>query len=316
MKRIGIFLIVLFSFLNFSFARGKQTKNKNSEFVNESVSLEVQKNEDTGVYYNKKILNATEIENEISQFLTRKQTINNEKELKNLDISTLFANTGYDYYQFIDFDNGILFLCLSTDEEYVSGSSVSYDIKNNSFDSPFCYYFWKNNGEDWQKPVSIKYFNVNGKAASIEKGYIKAERVKVDDSNSVFKEKIVITGYITFQEKTFGIIKDFYIVPFNCFVIDELKFSNSSIWKEATTADDVIELLGLPDKIEKYSFRWPDRKSKNGFTYSPEVTNSAYGEHWRYKSYPDLVIDMVGNKVRSFTTNRDKSFFEEAKKQK
>ena len=64
----------------------------------------------------------------------------------------------------------------------------------------------------------------------------------------------------------------------------------------------------MPDSIETYSFSWPDQKTMNGIYYSPEVNKPVWGEHWRFKKFPDLVIDISG-KVNNFATDRNIKFY-------
>ena len=62
---------------------------------------------------------------------------------------------------------------------------------------------------------------------------------------------------IQFQGKTILVTLDSLVLPF--------KTLEKVNWSKATSSDQLIELFGLPDKIETYSFQWPEKKVKMDF---------------------------------------------------
>lgn len=55
--------------------------------------------------------------------------------------------------------------------------------------------------------------------------------------------------------------------------------------------DDLIKLLGLPDKRTFDIVEWPDHKSVDGIYYEPSAPQEKlYAEHWFYNKYPKLVF--------------------------
>jgi len=103
----------------------------------------------------------------------------------------------YDYYKEIEFENGTLLLFWRFNSEYVNETffdGVKILVEANS--KPNLKFYWRNKNEDYQKPVNYKYFNVDGKAESLERYYLKFERM--DNSDPLFKKKIIETGCFVF----------------------------------------------------------------------------------------------------------------------
>ena len=59
---------------------------------------------------------------------------------------------------------------------------------------------------------------------------------------------------------------------------------------DSSSAADLVRLLGLPDKREKYSESWPDAVHKNGMTHVTSAGGVVRVEHWKYNKYPGLVL--------------------------
>ena len=111
---------------------------------------------------------------------------------------------------------------------------------------------------------------------------------------------------VSFLNKNICIILSCYVFPFKTWKKDS--------YNKAVTSDNIIAIFGLPDLVESYYFKWPDKETKNGIYYSPDVKYPESGEHWRYKKYPDLVIDISsGKKVRTFGTDRNQDFYKKVK---
>lgn len=202
----------------------------------------------------------------------------------------------YDYYQEIEYDNGTLLVLFWHKIDYVSAGFWD-NINRIENWSPSIILFWRNIGEDYQSAIEKKYFLVNGKTEMAEMNYLKAERNDINNNPQGFKEIIKITEIVTFLGKSYIIETENYVVPFT----SENLFSKEI----ATTSDEIINLFGLPDSREFYSVKWPDDKYMNGFYYNPDINHSLNGEHWRYKLYPDLVIDISSGRVKNFRANRN-----------
>ena len=179
-------------------------------------------------------------------------------------------------------------------QEYVSDSFFK-NIKYSDDSRPgFRLYFKNNNESKYMQAIDQNYFKVGDKTEKAEVFNLKAEKYKTENDN-IFKEYIKQYQVIKFLNKNIGFVLTLYVVPF--------KTSKVSAYSKATTSDEIIKIFGLPDFVESYFFKWPDKKTKNGIYYAPKVNYSESGEHWRYKKYPDLVIDISAGKVRNFATD-------------
>nr|DAX76402.1 MAG TPA: Lysis protein [Bacteriophage sp.] len=213
----------------------------------------------------------------------------------------------FNYYQEINYENGTLIAFWKFQDEYVSDSFFR-GIKYIDESRPAIRLYWKDKGAQYQPAIEKKYFKVNERTEIATVKYLKAERIKIED-DSPFKEKIVLTEFINFQRKNIGLQVNCYVTPF--------KTLEKYDWNRATSSDELIEMFGLPDKKDAYSFKWPDKKVKNGIYYDPKISAPVWGEHWRYKRYPDLVIDISGGgKIQNFITDRDYKFYSEVGEKK
>ncbi len=73
--------------------------------------------------------------------------------------------------------------------------------------------------------------------------------------------------------------------------------------KPAHTKDEVIKILGLPDKREERYLAWPKSAWVDGIFYS--ASDPRYGvsvEHWKYRKYPGMVISFQGEHVNQVRT--------------
>ncbi len=59
--------------------------------------------------------------------------------------------------------------------------------------------------------------------------------------------------------------------------------------------DDLIKLLGLPDKKTLNVVEWPDHKYIDGILYEPSASQEkVYAEHWFYSKYPKVAFAVDG----------------------
>ncbi len=54
--------------------------------------------------------------------------------------------------------------------------------------------------------------------------------------------------------------------------------------------EQVIGILGVPNKRSKVSIRWPDSRFVDGVFYYPSVGRNVSMEHWFYERYPGAII--------------------------
>lgn len=254
------------------------------------------------VTYNKNIKNPKNfvIDNLNSSY---KKSFENIDYLNSVDV--------YDYYFFncfteIEYPEGTLLIMWKYEKEYVSSNFVKSVKKFISEARPALRLYFKNTNETkYTKAVDQKYFKVGDKTEKASVYYYKTEECNVENE-APFIKYIQTYEIVEFLGKKNCINLPCYIVPFKT-----LKYES---WDKATSSDEIIELFGMPDSIEKYSFSWPDRKSKNGIYYTPEINKPVWGEHWRFKKYPDLVIDIsAGKKVNDFATDRNIKFYQASK---
>ncbi len=71
---------------------------------------------------------------------------------------------------------------------------------------------------------------------------------------------------------------------------------------QATSAEEVIKLLGMPDEKEEHYVSWPDTELIDGIFYSADPGRITVTEHWKYKKYPGAVIAIVYGKVSAVGT--------------
>lgn len=254
----------------------------------------------SNIYFNKKIKNAKNFEINIDiKDEAIKSTFDNYEYLRNQGI---IEASLFNYYAEISFDEGTLIVFWKYQQEYISDNYFK-NIKYIDDSRPgFRLYFKNNNESKYVEAIDKNYFKVRGKTEKAEVYNLKAEKLNIENDDSVFKEYVKQYQVISFLNKTICITISLYVVPFNTY--------KNGDYIKATTSDSIIEMFGLPDLIETYFFKWPDEKLKNGLYYSPDVYHSESGEHWRYKKYPDLVIDISsGKRVRDFSTNRNQKFY-------
>lgn len=70
----------------------------------------------------------------------------------------------------------------------------------------------------------------------------------------------------------------------------------------ATTKDEVIKILGLPDKREERYMSWPYSGWVDGIYYSDPKVRGVSIEHWKYDKYPGLVISFQYKYVEEVRT--------------
>jgi len=71
------------------------------------------------------------------------------------------------------------------------------------------------------------------------------------------------------------------------------------------------------EKLYKNGLKSEGKTYVNGIYYDPKISAPVWGEHWRYKRYPDLVIDISGGgKIQNFITDRDYKFYSEVGEKK
>lgn len=257
-------------------------------------------NAESKIYYNKNIKNPKQFSADV--IITNSKSIYDDLDILKLQGISISDIAIFNYYQEVAFENGTLILAWKFNTEYVSDSFFKGMSAYLSEMRPSISLFWKNSDEKYQKAIDKKYFKVSNKTESANIQYLKMEKQSISDNVDGIKEKVVISEIIQFQGKTILITLDCLILPF--------KTHEKVNWNKATSSEQVIALFGLPDKIETYSFKWPDKKSKNGLYYNPEINHPVSGEHWRYAKYPDLVIDISeGHKIRRFGTFRDFNFY-------
>lgn len=242
------------------------------------------------VLYNKNVKNAKNFDIDIMDVVFKPVKDNYENFL-GLGI----VGVGYNYYTEISFDEGTLLILRKYQREYVNGNFFN-SLKKLDFISKnkpgFTVYFKNKDEKKYSKAIDGCYFRVGDKTEKVEFFYLKAEKRTIADDD-VFKECVDLYIMVTFLGKTICIINPCYLLPFKTAKDD---------YDKAATTDDIIKLFGLPDLVDSYYFKWPDEKTKNGIYYSPDIDRSAMGEHWFFKKYPDLVLDISGKKVKNFTT--------------
>jgi len=206
----------------------------------------------------------------------------------------------FNCFKEIEYPEGTLLIMWKYEKEYVS-SNFSKDIKKFISEArPALRLYFKNKNETkYTKAVDQKYFKVGDKTEKASVYYYKTEEYSIENEVP-FTNAILSYEIVEFLNKKNCITLPCYIVPF--------KTIKNENWDKATSSDEIIELFGMPDSIEKYSFSWPDQKTMNGIYYSPEVNKPVWGEHWRFKKFPDLVIDISG-KVNNFATDRNIKFY-------
>lgn len=64
--------------------------------------------------------------------------------------------------------------------------------------------------------------------------------------------------------------------------------------KRASSAEDVIRSLGLPDAKKEHYISWPNSRSIDGIFYSPDAGGGIATEHWKFSEYPGMTIAIVG----------------------
>ena len=255
---------------------------------------------ETKIYYNKNIKNSKQFSADI--IIANPKSVYNDLNILEAQGISMSDISLFNYYQEVTFENGTLIIAWKFNTEYVSDSFFKGMREYLSEMRPSIRLFWKNSNEKYQKAIDKKYFKVGSKTETTTIQYLKMEKQDIFDNAEGIKEKVVMSEIIQFQGKTILVTLDCLVLPF--------KTLEKVNWSKATSSDQLIELFGLPDKIETYSFQWPDKKSKNGLYYSPEINQPVSGEHWRFAKYPDLVIDISeGKKIRQFVTDRDLTYY-------
>lgn len=255
----------------------------------------------SNTYYNKNLKNAKNFNIDIMN-VEVKLTEENYEYLKNLGIIESFL---FNYFTEIDFEEGTLLIFWKYQQEYISNGFFK-NIKYISDSRPGLRLYFKNSGDTkYTRAINKNYFKVEERTEKAEVFNLKAVKRSIQNDN-IFKECVDIYQIVSFLNKNICIILSCYIFPFKTWKEDG--------YNKAVTSDNIIEIFGLPDLVESYYFKWPDKETKNGIYYSPDVKYSESGEHWRYNKYPDLVIDISsGKKVRTFGTDRNQDFYKKVK---
>ncbi len=255
----------------------------------------------SNIYYNKTIKNSKNITIDIEN-VEVKSTYENLDYLKNLGI---IEDSLFHYFTEISFDEGSLIIFWKYQQEYITDNYFKTIKYIDEMRPGFRLYFKNNNESKYVKAIDQNYFKVGDKTEKAEVFNLKAEKITTGDE--IFKECVKQYQIVNFLHKNICIILSLYVVPF--------KTLKNERFDKTNTSDSIIEIFGLPDLVESYHFKWPDQKSKNGLYYSPDVNCPESGEHWRFKKYPDLVIDISSSKmVRDFATNRNQEFYNQSQK--
>lgn len=162
----------------------------------------------------------------------------------------------FNCFKEIEYPEGTLLIMWKYEKEYVS-SNFSKDIKKFISEvRPALRLYFKNKNEiKYTKAVDQKYFKVGDKTEKASVYYYKTEEYSIENE-APFTNAILFYKIVEFLNKKNCITLPCYIVPF--------KTIKNENWNKATSSDEIIELFGMPDSIEKYSFSWPDQKTMNG----------------------------------------------------
>ncbi len=139
-------------------------------------------------------------------------------------------------------------------------------------------------GEQFTNPAA-GFIPVNGNPQKIEITSSDESVVKVyDDGSASFQS----AGKVRITVRVAG---ESVLVPI---AVVQLPLNAARFPNNATSAEEVIRLLGMPDEKNQHYFSWPDSKEVDGIFYSPSVDGGISTEHWKYKKYPGMAIAIVG----------------------
>jgi len=156
---------------------------------------------------------------------------------------------------------------------YVGGSFASYFEYN----------------VDDESPVDLRFFKISGKPEMITFASDRPDVLKVSESGGIVAlspGKVIITVTLA------GVITRIPIL------IEALPVDLP------TTTDELVRVLGLPDKQKDVLFVWPDTGFVDGIFYNTTPAHDAIASHWRYNRYPDVVFVIQDSKLMDVTNSK------------
>jgi hypothetical protein len=153
-------------------------------------------------------------------------------------------------------------------------------------------------GTGYKKPTE-GYFRVNGKAEKLTVRSSNEKVVSVRSYGDDYGLTMDAVGPGT-ANITVSLAGRSVNIPMK---VVEIPIKGGGLSKDAHTKNEVIKILGLPDKREERFMSWPDSGEVDGIYYSTH--SDVYGvsiEHWKYDKYPGLVISFQYEYVEEVRT--------------
>jgi len=216
---------------------------------------------------------------------------------------------GYYYAEEVNYEEGSLLIVWAYNNLYFPERSRKYssgaigDIVGLGY---FVRFFWKNNGSVYEKPLNNKWFLVNNTPSEVTLKTNTPDKIRThDDTSFGFLGDGEASLVIIFLNKNIGLNIKIEIVPFKSLL--DFPFN------EVTKADDLIRMWGFPDDKKVISVSWPKVEIIDGMLFGPKAGETMSREHWRYKKYPDLVLQFALNNgtLLGATTTRNPDLYYE-----
>jgi hypothetical protein len=141
---------------------------------------------------------------------------------------------------------------------------------------------------DREQPATEGFYKINGKAESIVYSSSNELVMSAEKFGAEFKEAGDAILSVSIVGKTVSMPIHVVRLPFG----------------DQHTAQDIIKLLGLPDRQKEVHASWPNGAIEDGISYSPNLQYRYIdANYWRYDRFPGLVISVIYGLVSKIHTN-------------